>query len=87
MTTLHFDDADVRRLLPLETLLPAMRRALVDLSAGRVVQPLRSVLDIPAEQGFLFLKPALTGDARLAVDRSIVLLNGKKIFQQVLRLC
>jgi thiomorpholine-carboxylate dehydrogenase len=63
VTTLHFDDADVRRLLPLETLLPAMRRALVDLSAGRVVQPLRSVLDIPAERGFLFLKPALTGDA------------------------
>ena len=63
MTALHFDDADVRRLLPLETLLPAMRRALVDLSAGRVVQPLRTVVDIPAEQGFLFMKPALTADA------------------------
>ena len=63
MTTLHLDDADVRRLLPLDALLPAMRRALVDLSAGRVVQPLRTVMDIPAEQGFLFLKPALTGDA------------------------
>ena len=63
MTALHFDDADVRRLLPLETLLPAMRRALVDLSAGRVVQPLRTVVDIPAEQGFLFMKPALTSDA------------------------
>lgn len=63
MTALHFDDADVRRLLDLDALLPAMRRALVDLSAGRVVQPLRTVMEVPAEQGLFFLKPALTGDA------------------------
>jgi len=56
------DDAAVRRLLRLEELLPAVRRALVDLSAGRVIQPLRLVMDIPAEQGFLFLKPALAGN-------------------------
>jgi thiomorpholine-carboxylate dehydrogenase len=63
VTTLHLDDADVRRLLSLEALLPAMRRALVDLSAGRVVQPLRTVMEIPDAQGLFFLKPALTGDA------------------------
>ena len=63
MTTLHLDDADVRRLLSLEALLPAMRRALVDLSAGRVVQPLRTVMEIPDAKGLFFLKPALTGDA------------------------
>ncbi|MFM1988859.1 MAG: hypothetical protein RJA99_1816 [Pseudomonadota bacterium] len=63
MTALHFDDADVRRLLELDALLPAMRRALVDLSAGRVVQPLRTVMEVPAEQGLFFLKPALTADA------------------------
>lgn len=63
MTALHFDDADVRRLLALDALLPAMRRALVDLSAGRVVQPLRTVMEVPAEQGLFFLKPALTDDA------------------------
>jgi thiomorpholine-carboxylate dehydrogenase len=61
--TLHFDDADVRRLLTLEALLPAMRDALVALSAGRVVQPMRSVMDLPGVDGFLFLKPALTADA------------------------
>jgi len=55
------DDAAVRRLLRLEELLPAVRRALVDLSAGRVIQPLRLVMDIAAEQGFFFLKPALAG--------------------------
>jgi thiomorpholine-carboxylate dehydrogenase len=63
MPTLHFDDADVRRLLTLEALLPAMRRALVELSGGRVMQPMRSVMDLPGVDGFLFLKPALTADA------------------------
>lgn len=61
--TLYLDDAAVRRLLRLEELIPAMRQALIDLSAGRVVQPLRMVMDIPSEQGVLFLKPALTRDA------------------------
>lgn len=62
MTTLYLDDAAVRRLLRLDALLPAMRAALVDLSAGRVVQPLRSVMELPSD-GMLFLKPALTADA------------------------
>lgn len=59
--TLSLGDAEVRRLLRLEALLPAIRQALIDLSAGKVVQPLRLVMDIPAEQGLLFLKPALAG--------------------------
>ena len=61
--TLYLDDAAVRRLLRLPDLLAGVRRVLVDLSAGRVIQPLRTVMEIPAEQGFLFLKPALTRDA------------------------
>jgi thiomorpholine-carboxylate dehydrogenase len=60
---LHLDDAAVRRLLRLEALIPAVRQALVELSAGRVLQPLRMVMDIPSAQGALFLKPALTRDA------------------------
>jgi ornithine cyclodeaminase len=60
--TLHLDDAEVRRLLRLEDLLPGMRQALVDLSARRVIQPLRTVMDIPASQGLLFIKPALVGN-------------------------
>jgi ornithine cyclodeaminase len=60
--TVHLDDAAVRRLLRLEALLPAIRQALIDLSAGKVVQPMRLVMDIPAEQGLLFVKPALTGN-------------------------
>lgn len=58
--TLHLDDADVRRLLKLEPLIAAVREALVDLSAGRVQQPLRLTMDIPAESGVLFVKPVLT---------------------------
>ena len=60
---LQLDDAAVRRLLRLDALLAGMRRALIDLSAGRVVQPLRLVMEIPAHQGLLFVKPALTQDA------------------------
>jgi ornithine cyclodeaminase len=62
-STLYLDDAEVRRLLRLDALLPAMRQALIDLSAGRVLQPLRSVLELPDQDGMLFLKPACTGEA------------------------
>lgn len=58
---LLLDDADVRRHLSLEALLPAIEAALIDLSAGRAVQPQRTVLDLPA--GLLFVKPALVADA------------------------
>ena len=36
--TMHIDEDEVRRLLRLEPLLEAVRRALIDLSAGSVVQ-------------------------------------------------
>jgi thiomorpholine-carboxylate dehydrogenase len=39
-----------------------VRRALIDLSAGRVVQPLRTVVEVPGENGILLLKPAIIGD-------------------------
>ena len=79
--TLHLDDAAVRGLLRLDALLPALRLALIDLSAGRVVQPLRMVMELPAvagaqtfDQGMLFLKPALTGNA--LVTKLITLMPG-----------
>jgi thiomorpholine-carboxylate dehydrogenase len=53
----------VRRLLRLEDLLPALRRAFIDLSGGRVVQPLRLVMELPSKHSLLFLKPALTAEA------------------------
>jgi thiomorpholine-carboxylate dehydrogenase len=57
------DDDAVRRHLSLETLLPAIEQALIDLSAGRVTQPLRTVMDLPGPGSLLFVKPALTANA------------------------
>lgn len=59
---LHLDDAEVRRLLRLKSLLTGVRQALIDLSAGRVVQPMRIVIDLPSPQGLLFVKPVLARD-------------------------
>src|SRR5918999_3504052 len=60
--SLHLTNEEVRRLLELEPLIAAVRQALIDLSAGRVVQPLRTVMELPSEEGLLFLKPVQTGD-------------------------
>ncbi len=59
--TQYLADEEVRRRLELEPLIAGMRQALIDLSAGRVVQPLRSVMELPSE-GLLFMKPVQTGD-------------------------
>lgn len=58
---LFLDEADVRRLLTLEELIPAMASALAELSAGRVVQPPRSVVPVADRAGFLFVMPAYAG--------------------------
>jgi alanine dehydrogenase len=59
--SLVLDEAAVRRLLRMEDLIPAMARALADLSAGRVVQPVRVVLPITDHQGFFGIMPAYAG--------------------------
>jgi thiomorpholine-carboxylate dehydrogenase len=60
---LLLDDDAVRRHLSLEAVLPAIEQALVDLSAGRVTQPLRTVMELPGPGSLLFVKPALTAGA------------------------
>lgn len=57
------DAASVRGLLPPGALLEAMRRALADFSAGRALQPLRTVMELPQPGSLLFVKPALAGGA------------------------
>jgi thiomorpholine-carboxylate dehydrogenase len=59
---LIFDEARVRALLHFDTLIPAMERALMDLSAGRVQQPVRSIVPVPAHAGLFGLMPAVYGD-------------------------
>jgi alanine dehydrogenase len=55
------NEDEVRELLRMDHLIPAMERALADLSAGRVVQPLRTIVPIEDHQGFLGVMPAYAG--------------------------
>ncbi len=52
------DERTVQRLLSYQTLIPAMARALADLSEGRVVQPVRAVLPVAPHRGFFGVMPA-----------------------------
>ena len=55
------DEAAVRKLLRMEDLIPVMARALAELSAGSVVQPVRVMLPIAEHRGFLGVMPAYGG--------------------------
>ena len=60
------DNAAVRRHLSLDALLPAIETALIVVCAGRVVQPMRTVMELPGPGSLLFFKPALA-DSRVDV--------------------
>ena len=55
------DEGRVRAALTYEDLIPAMRHALMELSAGRVLQPLRSVIRVSAHAGWFAVMPAVYG--------------------------
>lgn len=57
MSTLILSAQDVRELLPMEACIQVMQRTLVALAAGQAVQPLRSVLRAPANNGALGVMP------------------------------
>jgi alanine dehydrogenase len=61
MTDVILDEVAVRRHLRMEHLIPAMARALADLSAGRVVQPVRTMLPLAEHHGFFAVMPAYAG--------------------------
>jgi len=50
----------VRKHLQMEELIPAMEKALIDFSAGKVTQPVRSVITVDPPGGFFGMMPALT---------------------------
>jgi len=56
------DEETIRPLLRLEDLIPAMERALIDFSAGRVVHPVRSIVPVAQHHGFMGIMPAVYGD-------------------------
>src|SRR5437764_895639 len=59
---LFLNEEQVRQHLRMSDLIPAMEKALVDFSSGKVTQPVRSVINIDPPGGFLGLMPALTPD-------------------------
>ena len=58
MSELFLGEEEVRSLLRMEDLIPAMADALRDLSLGKVQQPLRQVLPVTEHDGFFGVMPA-----------------------------
>src|SRR3989442_242880 len=58
--TVFLDEEQVRQHLRMEELIPAMEKALIDFSAGKVTQPVRSVITVDPPGGFFGMMPALT---------------------------
>jgi ornithine cyclodeaminase/alanine dehydrogenase-like protein (mu-crystallin family) len=59
---LYLDEEQVRQHLPMEALIPAMEKALINFSAGKVMQPVRSVITVDPPGGFFGMMPALTSE-------------------------
>jgi ornithine cyclodeaminase/alanine dehydrogenase-like protein (mu-crystallin family) len=59
---LFLNEEQVRQHLRMVDLIPAMEKALTDFSAGKVTQPVRSVIKVDPPGGFLGLMPASTPD-------------------------
>ena len=57
---LFLNEEQVRQHLRMADLIPAMEKALIDFSTGKVTQPVRSVIKVDPPGGFLGLMPALT---------------------------
>jgi ornithine cyclodeaminase/alanine dehydrogenase-like protein (mu-crystallin family) len=57
---LFLNEEQVRQHLRMGELLPAMEKALIDFSTGKVTQPLRSVITVDPPGGFFGMMPALT---------------------------
>src|SRR5438477_4809429 len=57
---LCLDEEQVRQHLRMEHLIPAMEKALIDFSVGKVTQPVRSVITVDPPGGFFGMMPALT---------------------------
>lgn len=59
---LVLSEDQVRSVLRMDSLIPAMEQALMDFSSGRVAQPVRTSLSIPEHAAFLGVMPAVYGD-------------------------
>jgi len=59
---LFLDEEQVREVLTYDELIPAIRQALMDFSAGHVVQPLRTVMSVIEHTGWFAVMPAVYGE-------------------------
>ena len=55
------DENQVRAVLTYEELIPAIRQALMDFSAGRVQQPVRAIIPVSSYGGWFGIMPAVYG--------------------------
>src|SRR5882762_2864033 len=58
---LFLNEDQVRAVLSYDDLIPEIRIALMELSAGRVVQPLRTVMSVARHSGWFAVMPAVYG--------------------------
>jgi ornithine cyclodeaminase/alanine dehydrogenase-like protein (mu-crystallin family) len=59
---LFLNEEQVRKHLRMEELIPAMEKALIEFSTGKVTQPVRSVITVDPPGGFFGMMPARTPD-------------------------
>ena len=69
-------ERDVRQVLPMPDLIDAMARALSEFSAGRAVQPVRSVLEVGPEKAFFGVMPAALGAPPAVGAKLVTVYNG-----------
>jgi len=64
--SLYIPESEIRESLTYAALIPAIREALIDLSAGRVVQPPRTILRTGSgdgiRNGWFAVMPVIAGD-------------------------
>jgi ornithine cyclodeaminase/alanine dehydrogenase-like protein (mu-crystallin family) len=60
---LSLSEQEIAAVLTYERLIPAMEQALAGFSAGRVLQPVRTMITVEEGQRFLGVMPAVTADA------------------------
>jgi ornithine cyclodeaminase/alanine dehydrogenase-like protein (mu-crystallin family) len=60
---MFLDETRIAELLSWEKLIPAMEQALAEFSQGRVLQPVRQMLTIEAEERYLGIMPAVAEEA------------------------
>jgi ornithine cyclodeaminase/alanine dehydrogenase-like protein (mu-crystallin family) len=56
---MFLDENQVRQHLQMSDLIPAMEKALIDFSTGKVTQPVRSIIKVDPPGGFFGMMPAL----------------------------